>query len=162
MAAHAIHFGNGRAALQQSAVYRLLVGKRQRSQWHRKQGRATARDERDHEVVCAKAFDEFQHALCCIGTGLIGHGMAGLDDFYVAGFRTVAVACDYETAERSLPMRLERPRHFGGGLACTDDQRAPLRRRRQQSFDCLHGIGGGDSRVEQGAQEGFRFHGLDS
>ena len=154
MLAHAIHLADMRAAAQQRAIDRLLVGERDVAGGQREQRRAAAGDEAEHEIVRPEALDEFEdRARRPSGPAASGTGWLASTTLMRLRRRAMAVARDDEALERAAPMRLDGGGHRGGGLAGADDDRAPLGRGRQMRRHAKRRRGGVHRRVEHGAQQ---------
>ena len=124
---HAVHLGDRRAAGQQRAVDRLLVGEREPGRGRgssaepppeiRQRTRSSAVRPRPARSMRARG------ALA----RRVGHRVRGLDDLDALARRGVAVARDHEARERPGPVILQRARHRGRGLAGADDDGAAPR-----------------------------------
>ena len=157
MLAHAVHFGDVGAALQQRAVDRALVVERQARRRRGEQRRAAAGNEAKHEIVGAQILDAFENAQRRLFPCGVRHGMGGLDDFDPRVRGAMAIARDDEAFERPAPGRFDRGGHRRGGLARADDDRPPLGRRRQELGEPFRRRGGVDRGLKQAGQECARF-----
>ena len=110
---------------------------------HREQRRPAAGDQAQHEVVGAQALHRIGDARCGALAGGVGHRMRSFDDLDAARLalvcrRHVLVARDDQPRQRRVlrPQRIDRSGHRAAGLAGADDERAALRRRRQEAPRC--------------------------
>ena len=94
VAAHGVHLANAGPAGQQGAVDGLLVLQGDARQRQRQQGRAAARNQRQHHIVRRQALGQGQHALGGVQPGGIGHRVGGLHHFNALARHLVAVAGD--------------------------------------------------------------------
>ena len=158
MLADAVHLVDRGARAQQRPVDALLVGERQAVGRQGEQGRAAARDQGQDQVVLAQAADQVEDARGRGAARLVGYGVGGLDHLDPLAGGAVAVAGDDQAGELARPVPLQRQPHRGRGLAGPHHDGAPARRLGQVGRQHDRGVGGGDRRVEQRAQERPRLH----
>lgn len=154
--AHAVHLADAGAAAQQRLVDGLLVGQRQAGRWRGQQRRTAAGDQAQHQVVGSQALHQFHHALRGARTGFVGNGVRGFHHFNALAIGTMAVARHHQARQLALPVRLDRLRHRGSGLAGADHYRAALGRRGQVRRQAVAGADGSDRGIEQVAQQRAR------
>jgi hypothetical protein len=158
----AVHLGDVGAAGEQRAGDRLLVLERQSRRRQGQQRRAAARDQTEQQVFRREPPGPFEDALGGPAPGGVGHRVGRLDHLDPPAVQGVAVAGHDKAIERPLPMLLDRLGHGRRRLASADHDGAAGRRRGQVPRQGLAWVGGGQRRVEQGAQEGagiFEGHG---
>lgn len=124
MPAHAVHFRDGRAALQQRLVDGLLVGEAHAFGGKREKRRAATRNEAKHKVFGSQTPDHGENAFGRFLPGGVGDWMARFDHFDPPAGRAVAIARDHQAFERTLPMILDRLGHRAAGFARADDDGA--------------------------------------
>jgi hypothetical protein len=61
-------------------------------------------------------------------TGLVGHGMAGFNNFNLFAWHAAAIAGGDEAAQLARPAVFDSFRHCGCGFSCTHDNCAAARR----------------------------------
>ena len=155
MFAHAVHFGNVGAALEQRAIDRLLVLQGQPLGRQGQQRRSAARDEAQHEVIPSQALNHLEDALGGFAAGEIGNRVSGLHHFDALGRRAMSVARDHEPGQLAGPVLLDCARHRRSGLARTDDDGTAfgwIRQERRQAFFRHRARDGG---VEHAAEQEF-------
>ena len=135
MLANGVELVDARAALQESAGDRLLVGERDLAARQRKQRRPSPGNKAEHEIVARQAAHHRQDFARGCNAGRVRVGMPGLDHPYPLRRRAVADAGDDQPLERPAPVRLDRRRHRRRRLARADDDRSAARRRRQMLRD---------------------------
>ena len=122
-----VYLVNTGAALQERAVDRLLVRKRNAWRRQREQRRASSGNQAQDEIVGIEAAHHLQYALGCLPPGRVRDAVARLDHPNPPQKAdTMTVAGDDEAAQGLVygPTQLDRTRHRGGRLACADDHRA--------------------------------------
>ena len=153
MLADAIHLRDRRARAQQRPVHRLLVRQRQPFRRQRQQGRAAARNQAQQQIVGAQVPGGIEDARRRRRANLVGDGMGGLDDLDPAAIDGVAIGRQDEAGKGAPPVRLDRPRHGGRGLAGAEHDGPAPRRLRQMGRDAAHRIDRADGGIEEGAQK---------
>ncbi len=158
--AHAVHFTDRRAGLQQRPVDGLLVGERQPRDGQRQQRRPAAGDEAQHQVIRGEALDQGVDALRRGEPGGIGHRVRRLDDLDPLARHAVAVAGDDEARQRARPVVLDGPRHRRRRLAGADHDDASGGGRGQMRRQAMRRLGRVDRGVEHLPQELARGRGI--
>ena len=130
-----------------------LVVERETRRRRGEQRRAAAGDEAEHEIVGGQALHAFENAQRRLFPRGVRHGMGGFDHLDALRRRAMAVAGDDQAFERALPSRLDRCGHRRGGLAGADDDRASLRRQREETARACRPAKRRRSRRETGPSE---------
>ena len=153
VAAHAVHLRDGGAGLEQGPVDGLLVLQADALAGQGQQGRATAGDQADDQIIGAEALHQGQHARGGFAAGGVGHRVGSLDDLDALAGHGVAVTGDDQARQLTRPVLLQRPGHGRRGLAGPDHQGAALGRRRQEAGDAVLRLGGIHRRGEEGLEQ---------
>src|SRR5579883_3084040 len=127
MPAHAIHFRDSGAALEERFVDRLLVGESDAIGWERKKRGAAAGDETKHKIVGSETFDQRKNALGRFLPGGIRNRMARFHHLDALTGHSMPIACHDQAFERALPMILDRLGHSAAGFARSNGNGAALR-----------------------------------
>ena len=146
MFADDVHLADRRTGGEQRLVDRLLVGQRQTGRGERHQGRATAGDEGDHQIVLRQPLHRRQNPPCggfAIG---VGHRRGGFQHDDLLRRHRMVVAGDNHARQIDIrPCRFEGGRHRGRRFAAADDHAAAFRLVGQEILQhharigCCHG-----------------------
>ena len=118
LAAQHVHLVDGRAAGQQDAVERLLVGQRHAGSGQREQRRTATGNERHHQVIGLQALNGLQDAGGGLHAGLVRHRMRGLQHLDAAGRHRMSVAGHHHARDIHVrPGGIHSGRHDGRALA---------------------------------------------
>ncbi len=139
---HAVHFGNGRTAMEQGLADRLFVFECQARTGQGQQGRSAARNHADHQIIGTSGFDDIKNTLCGLLPGGIGDRVGGFDNFDFFARDRMTIAGDDQTGNIAIPCLFKRLRHIGRCLSRTNDDGFALGLWRQVARNLDRRIGG--------------------